>query len=94
MKESDQKIKLIDRFIGFCICVFVFSIAYRFIMPKAPMNALLSAVFISLGEASLAMSLRVKITDDEFKHECKKRAFIEFFGVSLLLCVVSFYFMQ
>ena len=95
--NTDPKIKLIDTFILFCITVFITSMCYRIVCPSAPLNALLSSTFVSMGEAVLAMSLRLQLTDPEFKEEQKSKSkrhdIISFFMTSLLLIFFAINYM-
>ena len=84
-KDINPKTQLIDKFIVYCVIIFLASLAYRVVAPKAPLNALLAAVFVSLGGATLAMSLRVQLTDEQFKEESKTKAFVHFVIVGALL---------
>ena len=88
-KDSNPRTQVIDKFITFWVIVFCFSVVYKFVGPKAPIEALLSAVYVSMGEAALAMSLRLQITDEKFKSESNTKAFVQFIFVSLLLFVLA-----
>ena len=92
-KETNPKVKLIDSFIFFCVLVFLGCVAYKFIMPGAPLNSFLAAAFLSMGEAALGMSLRLQITDDEFRKDSKAGAFIHFLVASVLMCSVALWYM-
>ncbi|CAI2386048.1 unnamed protein product [Moneuplotes crassus] len=92
-QEKNPRIILIDKFIVFCVFILIACIGYSFIMPRAPLNSLLAAVFLAMGEGSLAMSLRLRLTEDEFKGECKTKAFVHFVLASILMCTVALYYM-
>ncbi|KAK8219761.1 oligosaccharyltransferase complex subunit epsilon [Zalaria obscura] len=88
MKETPQRVKLIDVFMAFLVVVGVLQFAYCVIAGNYPFNAFLSGFSATVGQFVLTASLRMQTNPSnksEFGSTSHERAFADYVFGSLIL---------
>jgi hypothetical protein len=74
-KETPLKLQLLDNLILLALATFAIQVVYGLIFNKDPFNSFIAGVFCSLGTFAMAASLRVQLSQDEFKSSPNKLIF-------------------
>ncbi|KAL8794306.1 MAG: hypothetical protein Q9195_003132 [Heterodermia aff. obscurata] len=88
LKETPQRVKLIDTFMGFLILVGGLQFLYAVVGGNYPFNAFLSGFSATVGQFVLTASLRIQCNPQngkEFESISHERAFADFVLGSLIL---------
>ncbi|GAB7354111.1 hypothetical protein MBLNU459_g4676t1 [Dothideomycetes sp. NU459] len=88
VKETPQRVKLIDVFMAFLVVVGVLQFAYCVVAGNYPFNAFLSGFSATVGQFVLTASLRIQTNPDnkaEFGSLSHERAFADYVFGSLIL---------
>ncbi|CDW89895.1 dad family protein [Stylonychia lemnae] len=85
LDNTHPKLKMLDGLIILSIATFVIQLVYSQVAGKDPFNSLLAGLFCSLGQFALSASLRIQLSDDEYRDFSNKKAIGEFILGSFLL---------
>jgi oligosaccharyltransferase complex subunit epsilon len=86
-KNTTPKLMLVDGLIVTSLLTAVVQVLYLVLVGSFPFNSFLSGFLACLGTYAFAVSLRMRLTADEFKDVSSSQAFAEF-----TMCCLTMYF--
>lgn len=99
-KSLTPRLKLIDFFLTFLICLGILQFIYVILIGNFPFNAFLGGFISCVGQFVLLVSLRLQINDDQnnnnklFKGISPERSFGDFIFASLILHFIVIHFIN
>ncbi|VEU20428.1 DEKNAAC101317 [Brettanomyces naardenensis] len=95
--ESNQKLRLIDTFLGFLVALGALQFIFCLLVGTFPFNAFLAGFISTVGQFVLTVSLRLQIVESNqplFVGILPERAFGDYIFASLLLHFVVIHFIN
>jgi len=84
-KETPLKLQMLDNLILLSIATFVVQAVYGVLFNRDPFNSFIAGVFCSLGTFSLAASLRIQLSEEEFSDYPPRKMIFEYIIGQLLV---------